>query len=154
MNNSNYLDSIEASLSAVIRIAKRPGYWEELQKKSNLSIDRPAAAILIILSQKPSNFQTLVSRLGVEPPSVSRKVHELESKGLIKRRPTEDKRVHELDLSSEGLTIANKLLAAKRSMYKEVLKSWGDKDIEDLSRMLDKLVNNMQERFENKGVKS
>ena len=133
---SSQLDSIESSLTAVMRIAKRPGYWDELQKRSGIIIDRPAAAIIIILSKCPSNFASVVTRLGIEAPSVSRKVHELEDKGLILRRPTDDKRVHELELSKEGLVIAESLLKAKRSIYQEVLNSWNDKDIDDLNRLL------------------
>ena len=149
---TNRLDSIEMSLSAVMRIAKRPGYWEELQKRAGIVIDRPAAAILIILSKRPANFQSVVNRLGIEAPSVSRKVHELEAKGLILRRPTADKRVHELELSRDGLIMAGKLLNAKRSIYQDVLGDWGSQDIEELNRLLNNLANDMKNKFENKGL--
>jgi DNA-binding MarR family transcriptional regulator len=146
------LDNIEASLTALMRIAKRPGYWEELQSRADTTIDRPAAAILIILSKCPANFQTVVSRMGIEPPSVSRKVHELEQKGLIKRQPTEDKRVHQLELSEEGMAIASRLLNAKRSLYQDVFKAWSTDEVDSLDALLEKLTAGMKDYFENKGA--
>ena len=153
MDKSSALDSIESALTSLMRIAKRPGYWEELQKRAGIVIDRPAAAILIILSKHSDNFQAVVAKLGIEAPSVSRKVHELEDKGLIKRRPTEDKRVHALELSQEGEDIAIRLLQAKRSLYREVLADWGSADIQGLNRLLNKLSEDMKIKFE-KGAKT
>ncbi len=141
-------------MTSLMRIAKRPGYWEELQKRADILIDRPAAAILIILAHDPANFQTVVSKLGIEAPSVSRKVHELEEKGLIKRRPTEDKRIHELELSQPGLDIAARLMQAKRSLYREMLSDWATDDINQLSRLLNKLSEDMKNKFKERGSKT
>ncbi len=142
------LDAIEANLTACLRVSKKPAYWDEVLMKAELNIDRPAAAILIILDHGPCQFRDLVKHLGIEAPSVSRKVHELEDDGLIIRQTTTDKRVHQLSLSNRGHTAAKKLKTAKRSIIKTIITDWSIEDRQQLIRLLEKLATNMTAQFE------
>ena len=144
------LDRLEAAMGSCVRIVKRPGYWEELNRRSGVNIDRPAAAILQALDNRPCQFQYLVSRLGIEAPPVSRKVHSLEDQGLIIRKQTNDKRVHELYLSEEGKIIANKIKKAKRQILSEVISEWSAKDKNDLCLLLDRFAVDMKNKFNEK----
>lgn len=144
------MDKLEAALSACMRVVKRPGYWEKFSEYAGVSIDRPAAAILMVLRTEHCQFQQLVSRLGVEAPSVSRKVHALQDEGLIVRMPTEDKRVHELHLSDEGRAIADRLLEAKRKMLASVVAEWTDEQKKQLVEALDRFAGDMKRSFDKK----
>ena len=147
MAKSDSLDKIDSALFNVMRIAKRPAYWDEFQRKADVQIDRPAAAILMMLSLHPLQFQEVVSRLGVEAPSISRKVHELEHQGLIRRQPTEDKRVHMLALSAEGSAIAAKIKNARRELLSEILSDWSVADTEQLSELMARLAQEYKTRY-------
>ena len=148
----NELDKFEAAIVAFVRIAKKPSYWEEFSKRANTNIDRPAAAILDALSHNHCQFQDLVKRLGVEAPFISRKVHELEDEGLITRRPTQDRRVHELHLSAPGEDMASRIKQAKRSILSEVLSGWSNEELGRLTNLLERFAIDMSNRLENKEI--
>lgn len=147
------LDKLEHAMSSFVRILRKPGYWAEVSKRAGVSIDRPAAAILQILSHQHCQFQTLVNRLGVEAPSVSRKVHELENHGMIVRQPTSDRRVHELHLSSVGRQIAKKVCTAKREVLVECLTQWSPEERQHLTASFEHLAQDMSARFDDKPSK-
>ena len=141
------LDKLESALNAVIRITKKPGYWEKFQSIAGVSIDRPAAGILQVLSVRDCRFQELVSFLGVEAPSVSRKVHELENLGLIERKDTSDKRVHELSLNKSGQEVARSIKEARRTILNDVLSSWNEIDRQKLIESFNRLATDMHDHF-------
>ncbi len=140
MNNSDQLSRIDSALFEVMKIAKRPRYWDDFQRRLGAQIDRPAAAILRLLSVQPLQFSDLVSKLGIEAPSISRKVHELEQEGLINRNPTDDRRVHILDLSDQGKILAQKIIDVRLAMLSEALANWSATDIHVLGESLSRLA--------------
>jgi len=144
----NEIEELEAAMTAIMRVVKRPAYWEKFQDQAKVNIDRPAAAILHILYKHECQFQSLVNQIGLEAPSISRKVHELEDRGLIERRPTADKRIHELYLSQKAKKIVEQLEEAKRSIMSEVLSSWTKEEKNQLIAILQRLSNNMSDYFE------
>ncbi len=146
-NINNDLEKLEGALFACIRITKRPSYWDEFQKRANVTIDRPAAFILMVLNKHSLQFQDLVNKLGVEAPSVSRKVHELEDSGYIKRQPTTDRRVHLLTLTPEGNAVAKKINESRLAIFSEIMSTWPEEDKKQLSSLLSKLSEDLSNRF-------
>jgi len=146
----NEIEELEAAMTAFMRVVKKPNYWETIQDQAKVNIDRPAAAILHILYKHECQFQSLVSQIGLEAPSISRKVHELEDQGLIERRPTTDKRIHELYLSQKAKKIVEQLEEAKRSIMSDVLSSWTKEEKNQLIAILNRLSSNMMDYFEHK----
>lgn len=141
--NPNEIEELEAALGSFMRLIKKPCYWEEFQKRAKVDIDRPSGAIIQILFAADLNFQSLVTKLGIEAPFVSRKVHELEMLHLIERKPNQDKRIHMLHLTKQGEEIATNLSKAKQDILSEILKGWSDQQRTDLIRALKKLSNDM-----------
>jgi DNA-binding MarR family transcriptional regulator len=142
------LDRLEAALTSYIRTFKRSDYWETVLNRADVQLDRPASAIVGTLDASDQcQFQQLVSRLGIEAPSVSRKVHMLESAGLVERVPTADRRVHELRLSSRGKSLAKKLTQAKHQLLSEIVSDWTSSDIEQLVILLERFAADMTARF-------
>ncbi len=150
VQDDQILDAIEASLTACLRVSKKPAYWDEVLDRAGLSIDRPAAAILMVLDHGPCQFQELVKHLGIEAPSVSRKAHALEDDGLIIRQAASDKRIHRLSLSPQGQAAAKKLKSAKRSIVQAIIADWSIEERRQLIRLLEKLASNMTAQFETK----
>ncbi len=141
------IHSIESSLIRCLRIAKKAQYWKQVQTLSSLKLDRPAASILMLLSKKPQKFQELVDKLGIEAPSVSRKVHELEDSGLIIRKNSNDKRVHLLSTSPEGDLEAKKIYKAQCALLSEVISSWSISEREQFVVLFDKFATGLEHRF-------
>ena len=152
MTDSNTdLDRLEDALASCLRVAKRPGYWEEFQRRAATDIDRPAAAILLLLERKPCQFQMLVNLLGIEAPSVSRKVHELENLGLIILQSASDRRVRMLALSDSGKDLSRRLKRAKRAVLGDVLAGWSTRERAQLINALEHLSVALSARFTTKG---
>jgi len=142
------LEQLEAAINNLVRLIKRPIYWEKMQNEANIKIDRLSASILSVLYQKNCVFQTLVEKVGIEAPSVSRKVHELENHGLIIRKSNTDARVHDLYLSHEGQVTAQKIIKAKRTIMSRVLSSWSESEKKQLINVISKLSEDMSHQFE------
>jgi DNA-binding MarR family transcriptional regulator len=153
MDNSDQLAMIDASLFDVMKVAKRPRYWDEFQKRTGAQIDHPTAAILRILSDQPLQFRDLVNRLGIEAPSISRKVHDLEQEGLIYRNPTEDRRIHILALSSQGRDLAHKILQARITMLDDALADWTASEKHQLNESLSRLASDLSNQYGSKEMK-
>ncbi len=142
------MDQLDVALSSCLRIMKQPIYWEKFTKLANTTIDRPSATILAILSKGPYQFHELVNRLGVEAPSVSRKVHQLEDQGLVLRKSTSDKRVHELYLSTQGRTLADKLCTARHRLLAEITSTWTARQQKELIESLEHFSNDLKLLFD------
>ncbi len=150
MDNNSKLAVIDAALFDAMKVAKRPRYWDEFQRRVGSQIDRPTAAILRLLSAQSLQFRDLVTKLGIEAPSISRKVHELEQEGLIERSPTEDRRVHILSLSNEGKSLARKIIDARFSILNDTLISWSENDKAKLSELLSRLAKDLSNQYGSK----
>lgn len=147
LNEQEQLDQLEASILRCLRVAKKPQYWKEVQRLASISLDRPAAALLMLLGKHSCKFQELVEQVGVEAPAVSRKVHELEDQGLIIRQATDDKRVHLLSLSSEGERVAKRIRKAQCEMLAEVIGNWTANDKEQFINLFAKFTSEFEAKF-------
>jgi DNA-binding MarR family transcriptional regulator len=136
----NFLDQLENSLYNCVRTYKSSSYYKAIIERVGTDIDRPSMFILIILDSQSLQFRDLVKKLGVEAPSVSRKVHELEAKGLVMRETTRDKRIHLLTLTDNGHKLTNKIKHAKREYLSRILAAWTVEDQEKLATLLVKLA--------------
>lgn len=142
------LEKFETIISGLVQLVKKPIYWEQIKQEAGLDIDRLSASILNVLYQNNCQFQVLVEKVGIEAPSVSRKVHELEDKKLIIRKPSEDARVHDLHLSQSGIEAAEQIIKAKRAITTRLLSSWTETEKNQLYNLLNKLTIDMKQHLE------
>lgn len=146
--NENEIDQLEATLSGLLRLSKRPVYWLAFTKEAGIKLDRPSVTILLNLSEQPSTFNELVIKVGIEAPAVSRKVHELIDQNLIIRQETQDRRIHLLDLTIEGRQIAERFRQAKRKLLSAVLVHIPIKERHELIKHLTQFVVAMNKQFD------
>ncbi|MGH7234700.1 MAG: MarR family winged helix-turn-helix transcriptional regulator [Candidatus Saccharimonadales bacterium] len=145
--DSDVYSKLDSALLAVMRVAKKPLYWDDFQRKAGAQIDRPSAAILMLLGMRNLQFRELVAKLGIEAPSISRKVHELEQDGLVAREQTVDRRVHVLSLTTEGRKLSERIIDARKAMLKEVLVGWSGSEKRLLSEQLVRLASDLATRY-------
>ena len=111
---------------------KRPQTWTALTNRAGLSIDRPGATILRILTSQPGTWRLhdLAERIGVEAPSITRKAQQLEQAGLLSReRDPLDGRAFSVQVTPAGRIVAIKLEAAQRFVLEAALKDWPAVDL-------------------------
>lgn len=119
-------------MRTMVQTIKRPQTWTTLTARAGLTIDRPGATILRILASQPGTWRLhdLAERIGVEAPSVTRKVQQLEQAGLLVReRDPQDGRAFSVVLSPTGRDVALKLEAAQRVVLEEALQDWPAADL-------------------------
>lgn len=138
------LDAIEAALVALYRASFQHRAWEDIQKRSGINLDRSSAALLKVVhgcGQANCRIQDIARYLGIEAPSVSRTVQELEHDGLLRRRAdSNDRRASNIVLTETGLQQLAKLQSTKRERLKTALHSWSADDRHDLARLLNQLA--------------
>ena len=138
------LDRLVGAIGQCVRLIKQPAYWHATTRLAKTDIDRTSAIILQILYNQSCRFLELVDMIGIEAPSISRKVHELVENGLVdSHTDPKDHRVHSLRLTTAGRDLALKLRQAQHSMMLTILKDWTDQDRQDLSVMLERLADNV-----------
>ncbi|XXT25545.1 MarR family transcriptional regulator [Sorangium sp. So ce429] len=76
--------------------------------------------------------------------TVSRQVAELESLGLIERRPgPADRRIHEAVITDKGRQMTDALDAARQRLAAPVLARWSEEDFSDLVRLMRRFVDDL-----------
>ena len=149
MSVQNDVESLADALTYLARAMHRPRAWEELAKRAGVSLDRPGAAILHILAvcdkeKINCNVQHLAHNLGIEAPSVSRKLQELEQTGMLARKPnTQDRRTVILHLTARGRGALSRIQRAKRESLAELLQNWSAADRKQLITLFQRLATDM-----------
>jgi DNA-binding MarR family transcriptional regulator len=141
------IEILENAVRLFAQTIKRPQRWATVTAQANVSIDRPSAVILqTLLLSEPSfcRVQDLAVRLGIEPPSVTRKTQELEQAGYLRRVPDPaDRRAIDLRITPRGRTIANRLWKAQRAILANALRDWNPADRRQFVKLFERFSNDL-----------
>jgi DNA-binding MarR family transcriptional regulator len=128
------LNRFEAAMRQLFKTFKRPQAWQVIKSSAGVDIDRSAAGILMVLIAHEPNrcrLQDLALQIGVEAPSVTRKVQQLEQAGLVVRQQdARDKRVFGIQVTAAGHDTAQKLHTAQQALVTQVFANWAGEDRE------------------------
>ena len=95
----------------------------------------------------PTRHTLLAERLLLDASTVSRKVKQLEDRGLVAvTHDQQDGRARQVELLPQGRTTLERLLARRRDLISRVLDRWPDQDRAALHRLLDRLNADLQEQ--------
>jgi DNA-binding MarR family transcriptional regulator len=148
------LDMLEDALTLLHRAMSRHRMWEYITTIAGVSIDRTGAVILHLLAAergKSWRLSELADKLGVEAPTVTRNVQQLEEAGLVKRHEDEqDRRAQVLRITSKGRDVLRRMHKAKRQNLAEILENWPAHE----RRMLAVLLHRMAEEISSKSYQS
>jgi DNA-binding MarR family transcriptional regulator len=79
--------------------------------------------------------------LGVDAPTVTRKVQQLEREGLVTRQADEaDRRATRIALTSAGRQVLESVLGARRAWFDRLLEGWDERDLAAFASMLDRFT--------------
>ncbi|HTT86799.1 MAG TPA: MarR family transcriptional regulator [Acidimicrobiales bacterium] len=137
------IEEIEAALQAVVRTLNQVKVHERLLRVAAARIDRAGAALMYRLSRESDGLRItdLAERLGVDAPTVTRKVQQLEREGLVARHVDPgDRRASLLVLTAEGQRTIDRVLTARRAWLTRLLDGWHDDDQDRFGHLLSRFA--------------
>lgn len=141
------LDALEQAMSRLHRAMSRHRAWERISNEAGVSLDRTSATILELLARSDCadcSLHKIVEKLGIEAPSVTRKVQLLEQASLLKKEvDKKDSRAYRLQLTARGVDISKRLRTAKRENLKETLADWSPTERQKLAKLIQKFADSI-----------
>lgn len=120
---------------------------ERLVQRAGVRIDRAGSALLYMLRAhgESARVTELAELLGVDSPTVTRKIQQLERDGLVARQAdAEDHRATRITLTSSGCRTLERVLAARRVWFDRLLEGWDEGDLAAFASMLARLAASLE----------
>ena len=138
------IGQIQSSLQIVSQSTNRVRAHEELLRAAGVRLDRAGAALLYKLrlyAGTPFRVTSLAALLGVDAPTVTRKVQQLERLGYVAREPDpDDGRASLIRLTRSGQEIVDRILAAHRDRLSRLFDGWDDDDVRTFGALLERFA--------------
>ena len=141
---STVIDRIQASLKLVAQSGNQVRVHEELLRVAGVRIDRAGLALLYKLGRHddlPCRVTSLAGMLGVDTPTVTRKVQQLEREGYVVREPDpDDRRASLISLTESGQSALARVLSAHRERLTRLFKDWDEADVQNFATLLERFA--------------
>lgn len=146
------IGQIQSSLQVVSQSTNHVRVHEELLRTAGVRLDRAGAALLYKLrrhSGTPLRITSLAALLGVDAPTVTRKVQQLERLGYVARdADPEDGRASLIRLTGNGQVTVDRVLAAHRDRLTRLFDGWNDDDVCLFGALLERFSKSIQKDAE------
>ena len=122
-----------------------------LLQAAGVRIDRAGGALLYMLQAHGESVRVtgLADLLGVDPPTVTRKIQQLERDGLVARHAdVEDHRATRIGLTPNGRRTLERVLKARRVWFDRLLEGWDDVDLAAFAAMLRRFAASLENDLE------
>jgi DNA-binding MarR family transcriptional regulator len=126
------IDQIEVALQVVARSMTQARLHERLLQTAGVRLDRAGSALLykLYVNRDSLRVTTLADLLGVDAPTVTRKVQQLEQEGFVARHPDpDDRRATRIELSPAGRRTLQRVLDARRAWIASLFEDWDSADL-------------------------
>lgn len=140
------VDRFQEALQTVARSITQVRLHEQLLRSAGVRIDRTGAALLHKLSAGHESLRVtdLAEMLGVDTPTVTRKVQQLERDGMVVRQTDpDDRRVSKIRLTPAGRRTLERVWRARRVWLERLLEGWGDEDLAALADLLGRFAGDL-----------
>jgi DNA-binding MarR family transcriptional regulator len=140
------VDRFQEALQTVARAITQVRLHERLLRSAGVRIDRTGAALLHKLSAGGDSLRVtdLAEMLGVDTPSVTRKVQQLERDGMVVRQTDpDDRRVSKIRLTPAGRRTLERVWRARRVWLEGLLAGWDDEDLATLADLLGRFADDL-----------
>jgi DNA-binding MarR family transcriptional regulator len=142
------LERIQSSLAVIAQSIHQARSHERLLAAAGVRVDRAGATLLGKLHASTDGalrVTDLAERLGVDTPTVTRKVQQLERLGLVEREPDpDDRRAFRITCTDEGREVVGRLLDAKRARLASLLDGWSATDRRTFAALLSRFTDRLQ----------
>jgi len=126
-------------MQAVGRAITQVRGHERILHAAGVRLDRAGAALLYRLHLQGDALRVtnLAERLGIDAPSVTRKIQQLERDGLVARQADpDDRRATRIRLTPAGRRTLERVLRARRAWYERLLADWDTGELAEFATML------------------
>jgi DNA-binding MarR family transcriptional regulator len=144
---ARHVDQFEEALQTVARSIMQVRLHEQLLRSAGVRLDRAGAALLHKLSAggDPLRVTDLAEMLGVDTPTVTRKVQQLERDGLVVRQTDpDDRRASRIRLTAAGRRTLERVQRARRAWLEQLLEGWDDDDLSVLADLLGRFAEDLE----------
>ncbi|SHG21834.1 MarR family winged helix-turn-helix transcriptional regulator [Streptoalloteichus hindustanus] len=127
-------------------VLNRSQVTERAMDRVGIPLDRPAITVLVTLrvAGQPLRVGEIAARMQVVGPHVTRHLHELERRGLVRRvTDPHDKRARLIELTSDGGAAAGRYLETVVGWFTGALADWPDEDRQTFGRLLTRFVDDL-----------
>ncbi|MHB2028560.1 MAG: MarR family winged helix-turn-helix transcriptional regulator [Acidimicrobiales bacterium] len=142
------MDQILTSLQIVTRTSSQVRAHEQLLHAAGVRLDRAGFTLLYkFWLHEDSTFRvtSLAGLLGVDVPTVTRKVQQLERLGYLAREADpDDGRATRLRLTESGQQTLDRILVAHRERLGRLFDKWDDDDVRKFASLLEQFSESMQ----------
>jgi DNA-binding MarR family transcriptional regulator len=148
------VDRFAEALQTVARSVTQVRLHEQLLRLAGVRLDRAAASLLFKLAVQGDSLRVtdLAELLGVDTPTVTRKVQQLERDGMVVRQTDpDDRRVSRIRLTPAGHRTIERMRRARRVWLEQVLHDWGDDDLSTLADLLSRFAENLEQDLDEAG---
>jgi DNA-binding MarR family transcriptional regulator len=133
------IDQIEVALQVAARSMTQARLHERLLQSAGVRLDRAGAALLykLYVHRDSLRVTSLADLLGVDAPTVTRKVQQLEHEGYVVRHPDpDDRRASRIALSPAGRRTLERVLDARRAWIGSLFDGWSKAELASFASML------------------
>jgi DNA-binding MarR family transcriptional regulator len=145
------VDEIREAFWIVGRSMGQVRVHERLLRAAGVRIDRAGGALLYMLLALGESVRVtgLADLLGVDAPSVTRKIQQLEREGLVARHADpKDHRATRIGLTDKGRKTLERVLKARRAWFDRLLEGWDDRDLANFAAMLGRFATSLERDLE------
>ena len=146
------LEKVQSSLRTLGQSISQIRAHEQLLQAAGVRVDRAGVGLLFKLylhDTNPLRVTTLAGLLGVDAPTVTRKVQQLERLGYVTRAADpDDGRATRIQLTETGREILERVLAAHRDLLSHVFEPWSEDDLRTFATMLGRFSTALQATME------
>jgi DNA-binding MarR family transcriptional regulator len=145
------VDQIQAAFQVVAGSITQIRVHERLLTAAGVRLDRAGAALLYKLHVYGDSLRVtdLADLLGVDAPTVTRKIQQLEREEFVSRRPDpDDGRATRIMLTRAGRRAIEKVLEARREWYERLVAEWTDEDLTTFASLLGRFSSSLQRDLE------
>ena len=142
------VDRFNEALQTVARSITQVRLHERLLRLAGVRLDRAGAALLFKLSVKEGDslrVTDLAEILGVDTPTVTRKVQQLERDQMVVRHTDpDDRRVSRISITPAGRRTIERVRRARRAWLEQLLQEWDDDDLSALADLLIRFAEDLE----------
>jgi len=140
------IERFDEALQTVARSITQVRVHERLLRLAGVRLDRAGATLLFKLAAKGESLRVtdLAEMLGVDTPTVTRKVQQLERDGMVVRQSDpDDRRSSRIRLTPAGRRTIERVTRARRAWLERLLQGWDDGDLSDLADLLSRFAEDL-----------
>jgi DNA-binding MarR family transcriptional regulator len=151
---SSSLDALGTSMQAFGRMVSHGRVLESVLKRTRIDLTRADVGLLHMLHEAGTGIRPgdLADRLAVDAPTVTRRVQQLEARGLVRRAADPlDRRAQLVQLTGSGTRLIERAMAAFHAWLESVLSSWSAADRKELAVLLSRFIDACDRNLESHG---